>query len=90
MQGDEITALVVILMMLTFMSVTVLTVLRGRQRIDEIKASAAAASAAGGDAERENEALRAEVGRLQQRIGTLETIVTDPADRTAREIESLR
>jgi len=38
----------------------------------------------------ENERLRSLVTRLQERVATLETIATDPAERTAREIESLR
>lgn len=38
----------------------------------------------------ENERLRNLVTRLQDRVSTLETIATDPAERTAREIESLR
>ena len=38
----------------------------------------------------ENERLRKMVTQLQQRVETLETIATDPAERTAREIESLR
>lgn len=38
----------------------------------------------------ENERLRNLVTRLQERVSTLETIATDPAERTAREIESLR
>ncbi len=38
----------------------------------------------------ENQRLRQLVSRLQQRVETLETIATDPAERTAREIESLR
>jgi len=38
----------------------------------------------------ENERLRNLVTKLQERVGTLETIATDPAERTAREIESLR
>ncbi len=38
----------------------------------------------------ENERLRSEVGRLEQRLAVLERIATDPAERTAREIESLR
>ena len=38
----------------------------------------------------ENERLRKLVTTLQQRVETLETIATDPAERTAREIESLR
>ena len=40
--------------------------------------------------ESENEQLRRLVTRLQDRVGTLETIATDPAERTAREIEALR
>jgi hypothetical protein len=39
---------------------------------------------------RENEALRRMVGRLEERMAVLERIATDPAERTAREIESLR
>ena len=38
----------------------------------------------------ENERLRSLVTRLQDRVATLETIATDPAERTAREIEALR
>jgi cell division protein FtsB len=38
----------------------------------------------------ENEVLRRTVGRLEERMGVLERIATDPAERTAREIESLR
>jgi len=38
----------------------------------------------------ENERLRNLVTRLQDRVETLETIATDPAERTAREIEALR
>jgi hypothetical protein len=38
----------------------------------------------------ENERLRNLVTKLQERVATLETIATDPAERTAREIESLR
>lgn len=39
---------------------------------------------------RENEALRRNVQRLEERMAVLERIATDPAERTAREIESLR
>ncbi|HEX8481218.1 MAG TPA: hypothetical protein VF650_04900 [Allosphingosinicella sp.] len=39
---------------------------------------------------RENEALRRTVDRLEERMAVLERIATDPAERTAREIESLR
>ena len=38
----------------------------------------------------ENTGLKGQVGRLEQRIAVLERIATDPAERTAREIESLR
>lgn len=38
----------------------------------------------------ENERLRSLVTKLQERVATLETIATDPAERTAREIENLR
>jgi uncharacterized protein YlxW (UPF0749 family) len=39
---------------------------------------------------RENESLRFTVDRLEERIKVLERIATDPSERTAREIESLR
>jgi hypothetical protein len=38
----------------------------------------------------ENSALRSQIGRLEERLAVLERIATDPAERTAREIESLR
>lgn len=38
----------------------------------------------------ENERLTQKVGRLEERIGVLERIATDPAVRTAHEIEALR
>jgi hypothetical protein len=38
----------------------------------------------------ENERLRNLVTKLQDRVATLETIATDPGERTAREIEALR
>jgi len=38
----------------------------------------------------ENETLRAQVSRLEERLHVLERIATDPAERTAREIELLR
>jgi hypothetical protein len=38
----------------------------------------------------ENERLRGQVGRLEERLSVLERIATDPAERTAREIERLR
>ena len=38
----------------------------------------------------ENAALRGQVERLEERLRVLERIATDPAERTAREIENLR
>lgn len=38
----------------------------------------------------ENERLTGQVGRLEERIAVLERIVTDPAIRTAHEIDALR
>jgi hypothetical protein len=38
----------------------------------------------------ENAGLKGQVSRLEERIAVLERIATDPAERTAREIESLR
>ncbi len=38
----------------------------------------------------ENAALKGQLGRLEERIAVLERIATDPAERTAREIDSLR
>ena len=40
--------------------------------------------------EAENGKLHGQVSRLEERIAVLERIATDPADRTAREIEALR
>ncbi|HEX8641430.1 MAG TPA: hypothetical protein VF704_09790 [Allosphingosinicella sp.] len=38
----------------------------------------------------ENAGLKGKVERLEQRLAVLERIATDPAERTAREIEQLR
>jgi hypothetical protein len=38
----------------------------------------------------QNQALRDQMGRLEERIAVLERIATDPAERTAREIDQLR
>lgn len=40
--------------------------------------------------EAENEKLHGQVSRLEERLAVLERIATDPAERTAREIEKLR
>jgi len=38
----------------------------------------------------ENEKLHGKIGRLEERLAVLERIATDPAERTAREIDALR
>ena len=38
----------------------------------------------------ENRQLKAQVARLEERMAVMERIATDPAERTAREIENLR
>ena len=38
----------------------------------------------------EKDRLQDEVGAMKSRLAVLETIATDPAERTSREIESLR
>ena len=38
----------------------------------------------------ENDQLKQQVNQLQERMAVMERIATDPAERTAREIESLR
>jgi hypothetical protein len=43
-----------------------------------------------GELEAENARLRATIERLEDRMAVLERIATDPAERTAREIENLR
>jgi len=40
--------------------------------------------------ESENQRLNKQVSRLEERLAVLERIATDPAERTAREIEQLR
>ncbi len=51
---------------------------------------ASVAAPADGEAAKQIEALRNENDRLHERLAVLERIATDPAERTAREIEELR
>jgi hypothetical protein len=39
---------------------------------------------------KQNEGLKGQVSRLEERLAVLERIATDPAERTRREIDSLR
>ncbi len=66
-------------------------------RLAATRAEASAGSRTSLDAERqiellstENARLKDQLGRLEERLAVLERIATDPAERTAREIESLR
>jgi hypothetical protein len=61
--------------------------------VKERSALQAAAQESTGESEAlatENATLRHTVGKLEERLAVLERIATDPAERTAREIESLR
>ena len=74
-------------------AVLVLNWMRGRQRLAELNAGAGRKPEAGREIEqlnRENAGLRGKVERLEERLAVLERIAVDPAERTAREIESLR
>jgi hypothetical protein len=94
MGGDEIALFIVVMMLITAFSGITLSWMRGRQRMAEIRAEASGRALIADDGmaalTSENAGLRTEVTRLHERIATLERIVTDPAERTAREIESLR
>ena len=49
-----------------------------------------AAQARIGELTAENRELKGQIGRMEERLAVLERIATDPAERTAREIENLR
>ena len=59
--------------------------MRGRE-----KRQLAAGAAEVSELTAENARLRNEMSGMQSRLAVLETIATDPAERTAREIETLR
>lgn len=91
--NDELALFIVIMTVLVTTGVLTLNWMRGRQRLAELTAG----QNRKGEADREvalladeNAGLRKVVQRLEGRIGTLERIVTDPAERTAQEIEGLR
>ena len=93
MPGDEIALFIVIMTVLVATAVLILSWMRGRQRLAEIAAEADQKLDAVRQVELlsdENAGLKGQVGRLESRIAVLERIATDPAERTAREIESLR
>ena len=70
--------------------VHLLQYLQSRHRAGDAAAAVAEGSLEKAQLSRENEALRLNVQRLEERMAVLERIATDPAERTAREIERLR
>jgi ubiquinone biosynthesis protein UbiJ len=93
MHGDQLAVFIILVLLITAVASMAHTIVKGRQRLAEIRASAAARAEADPQIERltdENGRLRGHVAKLESRLATLERIVTDPAERTAREIEALR
>jgi cell division protein FtsB len=68
----------------------ILKYLQSRHAVRDTAAGSAADARENDRLARENEGLRRNVERLEQRMAVLERIATDPAERTAREIEALR
>ncbi len=93
MAGDEIALFIVIMTALVATAVLMLSWMKGRQRIAELKAVGRQSPEDAREIallSQENAGLRNKLGRLEERLAVLERIATDPAERTAREIESLR
>jgi hypothetical protein len=93
MHGDQGALFIVVVMLIAAIAAIAMSLISGRQRLAEIKAKGGSDEDGAGRIEQlteENAALRGKVVRLEGRLATLERIVTDPAERTAREIESLR
>jgi hypothetical protein len=93
MAWDEIALFIFIMTALVATSVLILNWMRGRHRLAELRMRGAHRPETAREIEllsRENDGLRGKVGRLEERLAVLERIATDPAERTAREIESLR
>jgi hypothetical protein len=89
--NDNLAILLIILMAITGAVVLIATTtwIRSRHRL-LAEGSGKAAADKIGELNRENANLRGQVERLEERLVVLERIATDPAERTAREIESLR
>lgn len=68
----------------------VLLIQRRRRLVRETRERLDAIGQQGSDKFAERDRMAADVAALARRTATLETIVTDPAHRTAREIEALR
>jgi hypothetical protein len=84
---------IVVMTSMVALAVIILTWMNNRHRLAAIKAAADGRPDPGRQIELlsdENAGLRGQVGRLEERIAVLERIATDPAERTALEIERLR
>jgi hypothetical protein len=93
MDDAEIAVFIAIMTVLVATAVIILNWIRGRHRIAEAQARNLHMPEASREMEllsRENAGLRGKVDRLEERLSVLERIATDPGQRTAREIESLR
>jgi cell division protein FtsB len=93
MAGDEIALFIVVMTALVAAAVLILNWMRGRHRIAELRARNLHLPEPNREIEllsQENAGLRGKIAKLEERLSVLERIATDPAERTAREIESLR
>ena len=90
---DQLALFIVIMTVVVAIAVFMLSWMKGRQRLAELNAGTRQKLEAAREIELlsdENAGLRGQVGRLEERIAVIERIATDPAERTAREIEMLR
>ena len=93
MDDAEIAVFIAVMTVLVATSVLLLNWIRGRHRVAEVQAQNVHMPQASREIallSRENAGLRGKIDRLEERLSVLERIATDPAQRTAREIESLR
>jgi cell division protein FtsB len=91
--NDEVAFFIIAMTALVAGAVLILSLIRGRHRIAELRAGTAHSPQSAREIEllsSENAGLKRKVGRLEERLSVLERIATDPAERTAREIEQLR
>lgn len=93
MNDNLATFLIMVVSVAAAVTLVVLTKLIGARQVAARGAAAEAGQLAAGQVEllsEENERLHGQIGRLEERLAVLERIATDPAERTAREIEQLR
>lgn len=93
MEDEAMAVFIVIMTALIATSVLLLSWIRGRHRIAEVRAGNAHRPDAARETEllsQENAGLRSKIGRLEERLSVLERIVTDDSHRLTQEIEALR